>query len=156
MAVYHCSLSNLMEHERCWKKEWAKQLKHRCAELVVSYSKRLKAVNTAKGPTTTSWSNAVKTDLHFGFFNYQKNSTFFFHIDIMVWGGKNEFIPFRYDGVKKNPNKPNMHIVKRCEYFHDALYLCYCVMPNWDWTCPRRRCVHIAGKNFKKCSRDEQ
>ncbi|KAG2459251.1 TCB1 transposase, partial [Polypterus senegalus] len=52
MAVHRRFPSNLMEHERCCKEEWAKLAKDRCAKLVVSYSKRLEAVIAAKGAST--------------------------------------------------------------------------------------------------------
>lgn len=44
MAVHRCSPFNLMELERSCKEEWEKLLKHRCAKLVASYSKKLEAV----------------------------------------------------------------------------------------------------------------
>ncbi|KAG2465219.1 TC1A transposase, partial [Polypterus senegalus] len=52
MAVHRRFLSNLMDLERCCKKEWAKLGKDRCAKLVASYSKRLEAVIAAKGAST--------------------------------------------------------------------------------------------------------
>ncbi|KAG2468811.1 TC1A transposase, partial [Polypterus senegalus] len=52
MAVHRRFASNLMELERCCKEEWVKLAKDRCAKLVASYSKRLEAVNVAKGAST--------------------------------------------------------------------------------------------------------
>ncbi|KAG2456329.1 TCB1 transposase, partial [Polypterus senegalus] len=52
MAVHQRFPSNLMEFERCCKKERAKLAKDRCAKLVASYSKRLEAVIAAKGAST--------------------------------------------------------------------------------------------------------
>ncbi|KAG2458309.1 TC1A transposase, partial [Polypterus senegalus] len=52
MAVHRLFPSNLMELERCCKEEWAKLAKDRCAKLVASYSKRLEALNAAKGAST--------------------------------------------------------------------------------------------------------
>ncbi|KAG2456618.1 TCB1 transposase, partial [Polypterus senegalus] len=52
MAVHRHFPSNLMELERCYKEEWTKLAKDRCAKLVASYSKRLEAVIAAKGTST--------------------------------------------------------------------------------------------------------
>ncbi|KAG2460800.1 TCB1 transposase, partial [Polypterus senegalus] len=52
MAVRRRFPSNLMELERCYKEEWAKLAKDRCAKLVASYSERLEAVIAAKGAST--------------------------------------------------------------------------------------------------------
>ncbi|KAG2469659.1 TC1A transposase, partial [Polypterus senegalus] len=52
MAVHRQFPSNLMDLERCGKKEWAKLAKDRCAKLVASYSTRLDAVIAAKGAST--------------------------------------------------------------------------------------------------------
>ncbi|KAG2469076.1 TC1A transposase, partial [Polypterus senegalus] len=52
MAVHRRFPSNLMELERCCKKEWAKLAKDRCAKLVSSYSKRLEAEIAAKVAST--------------------------------------------------------------------------------------------------------
>ena len=52
MAVHRRLPSNLIELERYCKEEWAKLPKERCAKLVASYSKRLEAVEAAKGGST--------------------------------------------------------------------------------------------------------
>ncbi|KAG2469549.1 TC1A transposase, partial [Polypterus senegalus] len=52
MVVHRRFSFNLLELERCCKKEWAKLAKDRCAKLVASYSKRLEAVIAAKGAST--------------------------------------------------------------------------------------------------------
>ena len=44
--------SNLTELERICREEWEKLPKYRCAKLVVSYQRRLKAVITVKGAST--------------------------------------------------------------------------------------------------------
>ena len=52
MAVHRQSPSNLAELERICRKQRQKILKHRCAKLVVSYPRILKAVIAAKGAST--------------------------------------------------------------------------------------------------------
>ena len=51
IAVQRCFPSNLTELERICK-EWEKLPKYRCAKLVVSYPRRLKAIIAAKGAST--------------------------------------------------------------------------------------------------------
>jgi hypothetical protein len=46
------SPSKLTELERICRKEWEKLPKYRCAKLVASYQRRLKAVFAAKGAST--------------------------------------------------------------------------------------------------------
>ena len=50
--VQQCSSSNQTEVERICREEWEKLPKYRCAKLVASYPRRLKAVITAKGAST--------------------------------------------------------------------------------------------------------
>ena len=52
MAVHRRSPSNLTELERICREEWQKIPKSRCAKLVASYPRRLKAVIAAKGAST--------------------------------------------------------------------------------------------------------
>ena len=52
IAVQQCFPSNLTELERICREEWEKLPKYWCAKLVVSYSRRLKAVIAAKGVST--------------------------------------------------------------------------------------------------------
>ena len=49
LAVQRRSPSNLTELERNGREEWEKLLKYRCAKLVVSSPRRLKAVIAGKG-----------------------------------------------------------------------------------------------------------
>jgi transposase len=49
IAVHQCS--NLTELERICR-EWEKLSKYRCAKLVASYPRRIKALITAKGAST--------------------------------------------------------------------------------------------------------
>jgi hypothetical protein len=49
IAVQQRSPSNLTELERICREAWEKLFKYRCAKLVASNPKRLKAVITAKG-----------------------------------------------------------------------------------------------------------
>jgi hypothetical protein len=49
IAVQQPSPSNLTELERICREEWEKLPKYRCAKLVASYPKMLKAVIAAKG-----------------------------------------------------------------------------------------------------------
>ena len=53
IAVQQRSPSNLTEFERICREEWEKLPKYRCAKLVASYARRLKAVVAAKGASTT-------------------------------------------------------------------------------------------------------
>ena len=55
MAVHRRSPSNLTELERICREEWQKIHKFRCAKLVASYPRRLKAVITAKDASTKYW-----------------------------------------------------------------------------------------------------
>ena len=48
IAVQRHSPTNLTELERISREEWEKLHKYRCAKLVASYPRRLKAVITAK------------------------------------------------------------------------------------------------------------
>ena len=59
IAVQWCSLSNLTEFERICREEWEKLRKYRCAKLVASNPRRLKAVITAKGAWTKYWINGL-------------------------------------------------------------------------------------------------
>ena len=52
IAVQQRSPSNLTELERMCRAEWEKLPKYRCAKLVASNPRRLKAVITAKGAPT--------------------------------------------------------------------------------------------------------
>jgi hypothetical protein len=52
IAVHDRSPSNLTELERICREEWEKLTKYRCAKLVASYPRRLKAVIAAKGAST--------------------------------------------------------------------------------------------------------
>ena len=52
IAVQQRSPSNLTELERICREEWEKLAKNRCAKLVASYPRRLKAVIAAKGAST--------------------------------------------------------------------------------------------------------
>ena len=52
ISVQQLSLSNLTELERICREEWEKLPKYRCAKLVVSYPRRLKAVIAAKASST--------------------------------------------------------------------------------------------------------
>uniref|UniRef100_A0AAZ3PJB8 Tc1-like transposase DDE domain-containing protein n=1 Tax=Oncorhynchus tshawytscha TaxID=74940 RepID=A0AAZ3PJB8_ONCTS len=52
IAVQRRSPSNLTELERICREEWEELPKSRCAKLVESYPRRLKAVNAAKGDST--------------------------------------------------------------------------------------------------------
>ena len=52
IAVLQLSPSNLTELERICREEWEKLPKYRCAKLVASYPRRLKAVIAAKGVST--------------------------------------------------------------------------------------------------------
>ena len=51
-VVQQRSPSNLTELERICREEWEKLPKYRCANVVVSHPRRLKAVITAKGAST--------------------------------------------------------------------------------------------------------
>jgi hypothetical protein len=52
ISVQQRSPSNLKELERICREEWEKLPKYRCAKLVASYPRRLKAVIAAKGAST--------------------------------------------------------------------------------------------------------
>ena len=52
IAVERRSPSNLTELERLCREKWQKLPKYRCAKLVASYPRRLKAVIVAKGSST--------------------------------------------------------------------------------------------------------
>ena len=52
IAVQRHSPSNLTELERICREQWEKLPKYRCAKLVASYPRRLKAVIAAKGAST--------------------------------------------------------------------------------------------------------
>ena len=52
IAVQQRSPSNLTELERICREEWEKLPKYRCAKLVESYPRSLKAIIAAKGPST--------------------------------------------------------------------------------------------------------
>uniref|UniRef100_A0AAZ3ST46 Tc1-like transposase DDE domain-containing protein n=1 Tax=Oncorhynchus tshawytscha TaxID=74940 RepID=A0AAZ3ST46_ONCTS len=52
VAVQQPSPSNLTELERICREDWEKLSKYRCAKLVESYTRRLKAVNAARGAST--------------------------------------------------------------------------------------------------------
>ena len=52
IAVQRRSPFNLAELERICREEWEKLPKYRCAKLVASYPRRLKAVIAAKGAST--------------------------------------------------------------------------------------------------------
>ncbi|CDQ99147.1 unnamed protein product [Oncorhynchus mykiss] len=52
IAVQQRSPSNLTELERICREEWEKLPKYRCAKLVASYPRRLKALIAAKGAST--------------------------------------------------------------------------------------------------------
>ena len=52
IAVHGRSPSNLTELERICREQLEKLPKYRCAKLVASYPRRLKAVITAKGAST--------------------------------------------------------------------------------------------------------
>ena len=49
IAVQRRSLSNLTARERIYGEEWEELTKYRCAKLVTSYPRKLKAVIAAKG-----------------------------------------------------------------------------------------------------------
>ena len=52
--VQQRSPSNLTELERICRKEWEKLPKYRCAKLVASHPRRLKAVIAAEGASTST------------------------------------------------------------------------------------------------------
>ena len=52
IAVQRCSPSNLTKLEKICREKWEKLHIYRCAKLVVSYPRRLKAVTAAKGAST--------------------------------------------------------------------------------------------------------
>ena len=52
IAVQQRSPSNLTELERIYREEWKKLPKYKCAKLVASCPRRLKAVIAAKGAST--------------------------------------------------------------------------------------------------------
>jgi transposase len=52
IAVQRRSSSNLTDLERICREEWEKLRKYRCAILVASYPRRLKAVISANGAST--------------------------------------------------------------------------------------------------------
>ena len=60
IAVHWHSPSNLTELERICRKEWEKLPKYRCAKLVASYPRRLKAVNAAKS-ASKYWVKGLNT-----------------------------------------------------------------------------------------------
>jgi hypothetical protein len=51
-AVHCCSLSNLTELEKICKEEWEKIHKYRCAKLMQTYPRQLKAVIATKWAST--------------------------------------------------------------------------------------------------------
>ena len=59
--VQRRSPSNLTELEKICREEWEKLPKYRCAKLVASYPRRLKAVITAKGVSTKYWVKGLNT-----------------------------------------------------------------------------------------------
>ena len=52
IAVQRRSPSNLIELERICRQEWEKLPKYRCAKLVASFQRKLKAVIAAKAAST--------------------------------------------------------------------------------------------------------
>ena len=52
ISVQGCYPPNLTELERICREEWEKLPKNRCAKLVGSYSRSLKAIIAAKGAST--------------------------------------------------------------------------------------------------------
>jgi hypothetical protein len=61
IAVQWSSPPNLTELERIYHEESEKLPKCRCARLVVSYPRRLKAVIAAKGDSTKHWVKGLNT-----------------------------------------------------------------------------------------------
>jgi hypothetical protein len=61
IAVQRCSPSNLIELEGICREKWEKLPVYRCAKLVVSYPRRLKAVIAAKGASTRYRVNGLNT-----------------------------------------------------------------------------------------------
>ena len=61
IAVQQCSPSNLIERGRIFREEWEKLHKYRCAKLVASYPRRLKAVIATKGASTKYWVKGLNT-----------------------------------------------------------------------------------------------
>ena len=61
IAVQQCSTSNLTELEKICREQWKKILKYRCAKLVASYPRRLKAVIAARGASTKYRVKGLKT-----------------------------------------------------------------------------------------------
>ena len=61
IAVQRCSPSNLTELEKICREEWEKLPKYRCAKLVASYPRRLKAVIATKGASTNYWVKGLNT-----------------------------------------------------------------------------------------------
>ena len=79
IAVNRRSPSHLTELESICRIEWEKLPKYRCAELVVSYPRRLEALIAAKGASTKYWLKSLNTYVnflfHFNIFNkFSKNS----------------------------------------------------------------------------------
>ncbi len=72
MAVHRWSPSNLTELERICKEEWQKIPQSRCAKLVVSHPKRLKAVIGAKCASTKYQVKGLNTyeNVIFQFFSF--------------------------------------------------------------------------------------
>jgi hypothetical protein len=64
--------SNLTEFERICREKWEKLPKCRCAKLVASYSRRLKAVITAKGASTKYRVKGLNVNVIFQFDFFQK------------------------------------------------------------------------------------
>jgi hypothetical protein len=61
IAAQWRSSSNLTGLERICREEWEKLPKCRCAKLVASYTRRLKAVTAAKGVSTKCWVKGLNT-----------------------------------------------------------------------------------------------
>ena len=61
ITVQRHSLFNLREFDRICREEWEKLPKYRCAKLVASYPRWLKAVIAAKGASTKYWVKGLNT-----------------------------------------------------------------------------------------------
>ena len=64
IAVHPHFLSNLIELEKICKEEYEKIPKYRCAKLIQTYPRQLKAVITSKGVSTKYWLKGVNTYLN--------------------------------------------------------------------------------------------
>ncbi|CDQ73994.1 unnamed protein product [Oncorhynchus mykiss] len=99
IAVQRCSPSKLTDLERICREKWEKLPNYRCAKIVASYPRRLKAVITAKGASTKYWVKGLNTSVNvirlFFFIHLQKNKFVLCHYGVLcIDEGKNVFNPF--------------------------------------------------------------